>query len=172
MKKLFKLALYAFGAFFALSVVVGVFVGDSEESASPEPVTSNVEQPALEEPKEETKPEPEKVVAEVVKEEPKEEKPSLSLAQQNVLRQAEGYLDYTAFSKVGLVNQLEYEGYSKEDATFAVNNISVDWNEQAGKQAESYLEYSSFSKQGLLDQLLYEGYTKEQADYGVKHVGY
>lgn len=96
----------------------------------------------------------------------------LTLAQQNAIGRAESYLSFTAFSREGLIEQLEYEGYSNADATFAVDAINVDWNEQAALQAEQYLELMSFSRQGLIDQLLYEGFTQEQAEYGASAVGY
>jgi hypothetical protein len=98
--------------------------------------------------------------------------PALTLGQQQAIAQAESYLDFSAFSRTGLIEQLEYEGFSKEDATFAVDNITVDWNEQAAASAESYLEFTSFSRSGLIDQLLYEGFTPEQAEFGVTAVGY
>lgn len=83
------------------------------------------------------------------------------------LDSAESYLDYTAFSRSGLADQLAYEGYSPEAAEYAVANVGADWNEQAARSAEAYLDYTSFSRQGLVDQLMYEGYTPEQAEYGV-----
>jgi hypothetical protein len=61
---------------------------------------------------------------------------------------------------------LEFENYSTEDATWAVDSLNVDWNEQAAKKAEEYLDYTSFSRQGLVDQLVFEGFTSEQAEYG------
>lgn len=97
--------------------------------------------------------------------------PEATISQQNALRSAESYLEYSAFSHSGLVAQLEYEGFSAEDATWGVDRVSVDWNEQAAKSAESYLEYSAFSRSGLVDQLLYEGFTPEQAEYGVSQTG-
>ena len=95
-----------------------------------------------------------------------------SVSQQNAVESAESYLGVSAFSKAGLVEQLEFEGYSNADATYAVNNISVDWFEQAAKSAESYLNVSSFSRQGLIDQLLFEEFTREEAEYGVNAVGF
>lgn len=83
------------------------------------------------------------------------------------LDSAESYLNYTAFSRSGLADQLAYEGYGPEAAEYAVANVGADWNEQAALSAESYLDYTSFSRQGLIDQLAYEGYTPEQAEYGV-----
>ena len=91
--------------------------------------------------------------------------------QENALRTADDYLSFSAFSKTGLIEQLEFEGYSKEDATFAVNSLRVNWKEQAAKSAEDYLEYSGFSRSGLIEQLEFEGFTREQAEYGVTQAG-
>lgn len=90
-----------------------------------------------------------------------------SSGQENAREQAANYLDTSAFSRKGLIDQLEYEGYSIADATYAVDAITVDWSEQAALKAEQYLDTSSFSRSGLLDQLLYEGFTRAQASYGV-----
>lgn len=95
-----------------------------------------------------------------------------TLGEQNALEQAFSYLAYSAFSYDGLIHQLEYEGYTTEEATYAADHCGADWNEQAALQAASYLKYSSFSRQGLIDQLIYEGFTQEQAEYGVSQVGY
>lgn len=94
-----------------------------------------------------------------------------TVAQQQAVKSAESYLRFTNFSRSGLIDQLEYEGFSTEDATWAVDNITVDWNEQAAGSAESYLQFSSFSRSGLIDQLLFEGFTQEQAEYGVNQTG-
>lgn len=104
-----------------------------------------------------------------------------SVSQQNAYRSAVSYLDYSAFSRAGLLEQLtsEYgEGYPPEDAEFAVARLEaeggVDWNAEAAEAAKSYLEYSAFSRQGLLDQLTSqygEQFTPEQAEYGVSTTG-
>ena len=77
-----------------------------------------------------------------------------------------------AFSRSGLIKQLEYEGYTKEEATYAVDHCGADWKEQAAKSAASYLRTMSFSRDGLIKQLEYEGFTHEQAVYGVEQNGY
>lgn len=97
---------------------------------------------------------------------------AVPLEYQNALSKARDYLDYAAFSYTGLIDQLEYEQFSTESATYAADNCGADWNEQASKKAQDYLDFSSFSRQGLIDQLLYEGFTQEQAEYGVTAVGY
>ena len=91
----------------------------------------------------------------------------ISVGKQNALRQANQYLNAMAFSYSGLIEQLEYEGYSTEDATYAVDHCGADWNEQAAKKAEEYLNTMSFSRSGLIEQLEYEGFTHDQAVYGV-----
>ena len=87
----------------------------------------------------------------------------------DVLETAMKYLDYSAFSYKGLVEQLEYEGFSRAEATYGADNCGADWSRQAALKAQSYLEYSSFSKDELYDQLIFEGFTRQQAQYGVDH---
>jgi hypothetical protein len=84
---------------------------------------------------------------------------------------AESYLRSMSFSRTGLIEQLEFEGFDKNDATNAVDSLNVNWNEQAVKKAESYLNSMSFSKSGLIEQLEFEGFTPEQARYGVSRIG-
>jgi hypothetical protein len=72
----------------------------------------------------------------------------------------------SAFSHDGLIGQLEFEGYSTEDATYGADNCGADWNEQAVKKAGQYLSHTSMSRSGLIGQLEFEGFTHEQAAYG------
>lgn len=120
--------------------------------------------------RDQTSPSDDPEVSEPVAEEPAAS--ALTMGQKQAVAQAESYLDHAAFSRTGLIGQLEYEGFSTEDATFAVDNITVDWNEQAAASAASYLEFTSFSRSGLIEQLIYEGFTPEQAEIGVTAVGY
>ncbi len=90
---------------------------------------------------------------------------SPTLGQSNALLAALNYLSFSAFSYEGLIDQLEYEQYSPEEAVYAADNCGADWMEQASKKAESYLSFSAFSYSGLIDQLEYEGFTNEQATY-------
>lgn len=97
---------------------------------------------------------------------------SATLGEKNALKSASNYLSFMPFSYSGLVKQLEFEGYTHEEAVYAADNCGADWNEQAALKAESYLEFSSFSRDGLIAQLEYEGFTRQQAEYGVEAVGY
>lgn len=76
-----------------------------------------------------------------------------------------------AFSRQGLVEQLEYEGFSNADAVYGVDYCGADWMAQAEKKAQEYLDFMSFSRQGLIEQLEYEGFTHEEAVYGVDSTG-
>lgn len=97
--------------------------------------------------------------------------PAMTPNQTNAVNKAQSYLDNQAFSKSGLVKQLKYEGFSNEDSTFAVQNVTVDWLQQADKKAQSYLEFQAFSRSGLIKQLKYEGFTAEEAAHGADSVG-
>lgn len=96
---------------------------------------------------------------------------SLTMGQKNALGQANSYLSLMHFSRSGLIDQLEFEGYTTEDATFAVDNCGADWNEQAAGKAVDYLNTSAFSYSGLVDQLEFEGFSTEEATYGVDACG-
>ena len=89
--------------------------------------------------------------------------------ERNALEKAKQYLSYTAFSYSGLVEQLEYEGYTHSQAVYGADNCGADWNEQSLKKAEQYLSYTAFSYSGLVEQLEYEGFTNSEAAYGAKH---
>jgi len=101
-----------------------------------------------------------------------EEKPKLTVGQQNAVDLAQSYLDYSGFSRTRLIDQLVYEGFSTEDATFGADNAGADWNTECAESAKSYMDYSSFSRQGLADQLAYEGFQQSEIDFGLAAVGY
>jgi len=96
---------------------------------------------------------------------------SETVSQKNAVAKAKSYLDYTAFSHDGLVDQLEYDQFSHADAVYGVDNSGANWNEQAAKKAKSYMEYSAFSRGSLIDQLKYDKFTQAQAEYGANAVG-
>ena len=79
-----------------------------------------------------------------------------TVSQEQALGAAQDYLNVTAFSRAGLIDQLSSSagsGFSKADATWAVDHLSVNWNEQAVKAAKDYLQLTHFSCNGLIEQL-------------------
>lgn len=97
--------------------------------------------------------------------------PASTVSQRNAVRSADDYLDFTAFSREGLIKQLEFDDFSTADATFAVDHITVDWNERAAKAAEGDLDFSGFFRGGLIAQLEFDGFTPAQAAYGATAAG-
>jgi len=102
----------------------------------------------------------------------------ITFAMQNAQDSATSYLDFTGFSRLGLIEQLSSQygdGYALADATWAVDSLGVNWNEQAVRSAKSYLDFTSFSRQGLIEQLSSaygDQYTVAQATYAADKVGY
>ncbi|GAA0631236.1 hypothetical protein GCM10009547_38910 [Sporichthya brevicatena] len=103
--------------------------------------------------------------------------PAMTMSQKNAVRSAESYLELMPFSKLGLIRQLSSsagDGYSKADATFAVNQLKVDWNEQAYRAAQAYVDMMAFSRSGLIQQLTSSAgdqYTNAQATFAVNKLG-
>lgn len=175
-----KIAWIVTGALVALGLIIGAVSPKASPSSLPAPASSTTvveeaadDETAVVETEPATTPEATATVAPPVQAvAPAPAAPELTLSQQNAVRSASQYPDYTAFSRSGLIGQLEYEGYATADAEFAVDHLAPDWNQQAALSAQSYLDYTSFSRQGLIDQLIYEGFTPEQAEFGTAAVGY
>ena len=95
-----------------------------------------------------------------------DESSGATIAEKNAIKTAENYLDFTAFSREGLIDQLEFEGFTTDEATYGADNCNADWMQQAILSAKNYLDFSAFSESGLIDQLEFEGFTTEEAVYG------
>lgn len=89
-----------------------------------------------------------------------------STEESEAILKAVDYLDGQMFSKKGLIEQLEFDGYPAKTAAAAVGTIKIDWNVEAAGKAKEYLDGQHFSKSGLIAQLEYDGFTKAQATYG------
>ncbi|MDE5768644.1 MAG: Ltp family lipoprotein [Oscillospiraceae bacterium] len=89
-----------------------------------------------------------------------------------VLQCALQFIEFSDYSYNGLVEILEFQGYSHEEAMYAADNCEADWNAEAIESAEGYLKVRNFSKEELINQLLSVGYTQEQAEYGANAVNY
>lgn len=112
------------------------------------------------------------VQIEDAKEEVEKVEEKISIGEKNAKEKAESYLKIMDFSKEGLKEQLEFEGFTLEEIEYAVNNCKVDWFEEAAGKADTYLDTMSFSRESLYNQLEFEGFTHEEIEYGLKSVGY
>lgn len=103
--------------------------------------------------------------------------PEYTTSQSNALRAAKNYLDFMPFSRKGLIDQLSSkagDGYSVADATFAVNHLSVDWDQEAVEAAKNYQDIMPMSRAGMIEQLSSaygDQYTVEQATHAADVLG-
>lgn len=135
-------------------------LGTQADTTEPEPLPKS--EPALgPDPAPATEPKPK----------PAPQTPSTTMGQQNALKSAKSYLNYSAFSYLDLIEQLEYEKYTTEEATWAADNCGADWYAEALKAAKKYIDYSAFSYTDLIEQLKYEKFTEDQAKYGADYCG-
>jgi len=96
-----------------------------------------------------------------------------TVSQHSAIQDAESYLQSEpGFSKLGLIGQLEYDKFSPADARFAVNHITVNWDQQAAADAKGYMQTEGgFSYGSLVQQLEYDKFTPAQAAHGARSVG-
>lgn len=93
--------------------------------------------------------------------------PTETVAQINAIAKAKSYLRSSSFSRKGLIEQMEFSGFSIDDATYGVDKLKTDWNAQAILKAKSYLRSSSFSRKSLIEQMEFTGFSSNEALYGV-----
>ena len=98
-------------------------------------------------------------------------KPAAADSKDDAVSRAKSYIKSSGFSRDGLVDQLEFEGFTKEEAEYGADNCGADWFEMAEKKAKSYIKTMGFSRDGLVDQLEYNQFTKEEAEYGADNCG-
>jgi hypothetical protein len=162
---------WVWAAVFILFIAIVVSGGNNDKKsvAGPGEVVE-VQEQVLKESEEEVAEEP--VEAPNTTETSSGETDSATLGEKNAAKSASNYLDIMPFSYSGLVKQLEFEGYTQEEAVYGVDKCDADWNEQAAKSASNYLDIMPFSRTELISQLEFEGFTRQQAEYGVQAVGY
>jgi Host cell surface-exposed lipoprotein len=105
--------------------------------------------------------------------------PQYTAAQQQAIDAANSYIQMgSGFSREGLIQQLDSSagnGFSEALATFAVDHIRVNWDNQAKEAAQGYMQSEpGWSFNGLVQQLessAGSGFTYAQAVYGAKSVG-
>ncbi len=87
------------------------------------------------------------------------------------VKDAQTLIQAKAFSRQGLIDQLESMGHPYSEAEEAADSLGADWNSMALKQATSFLSYMALSEPQLAVQLISAGFTAEEADYAVRNCG-
>ena len=135
------------------------------EETTPEPTEEVVEEEdEVEEEEEQVEVDP---TPDVTEKDPSAEH---TTSQENAIRSAKNYLSFMHFSREGLIQQLEFDDYTTEDAEYAVDSLEIDYMEQAAGAAKDYLDFTGFSRSGLITQLEFDGFTTEQAEHGADSV--
>jgi RPA family protein len=98
------------------------------------------------------------------------------MGQSNALKKAESYSRLMHMSKRRLYDQLtsEYgEGFTAEEAQYAIDNINADWKANALETAKSYQKNLNMSKSRIYQQLTSEygeKFTAEEAQYAIDNL--
>ena len=93
--------------------------------------------------------------------------------ERNALASAQTYLSVMNFSYQGIIDMLEYEGYSETECKYAADNCGADWNEQASKAARVYVENEELTSEDrdyLIGSLEADGFSTEEAEHGANSV--
>ena len=99
-----------------------------------------------------------------------------TIGQKNALKKAETYSNMMHMSKNGIYRQLtsEYgEGFSEEEAQYAIDNMNADWNANALEKAKTYQNMMNMSKSAIYKQLVSEygeDFTEEEAQYAIDNL--
>lgn len=87
------------------------------------------------------------------------------------LKRARSYGRIFHMSRNGIYEQLtsDVEGFTPEAAQYAVDNLDMDYRENAYQKAQDYFEKMNMSKEGIYNQLISSagGFTLEEAQYAV-----
>jgi len=115
-------------------------------------------------------------VQEPAKEEPEKKEETVPREYRAALTKAQLYADTMHMSKAGIYDQLtsEYgEQFPADAAQYAIDNLEVNWKENALKKAQEYAELMSMSDADIYDQLISEHgekFTKEEAQYAIDNL--
>lgn len=152
----------------------------SEEKATREAKEAEekvvAEQKALEKAEAKAKAEAEQKAKDKAEAEAKAKEDSIPREHKSALKTAEVYAETMHMSKAGIYDQLTSdfgEGFPKESAQYAIDNIVFDWKENALKSAQTYAETMNMSDSAIYDQLVSdygEKFTPEEAKYAIDNL--
>lgn len=98
------------------------------------------------------------------------EKPKLTAEQKDAVGRVNGNMRTEHYSKVGLIAQLESEGFSNEVAVFAVDYDKPDFNAAALGKAQMLVNNNGVAVENVSAELEALGFTAEEIDYAVSNL--
>lgn len=91
----------------------------------------------------------------------------------NLKEDAKESVKYFGYSEKEAVEQLVKKGYSKKESEKALDDLKIDWVDQATKRGVDHCTNGYYSKAHLIDTLVkYDGFTKKQAEEGVEKMNH
>ena len=88
--------------------------------------------------------------------------------EKNALAAANLYLSTVPYSYQGLIDQLEFDGYTSSEAKYGADNCKADWKELAKLDALNYLGTMPMSEKKLREQLQFDGFLDDEIDYAIE----
>lgn len=83
---------------------------------------------------------------------------------------AKDYVESYSYSRIGVIEELISDGFTKEQSIYGADNCDANWNTQALRMTKEYLEADSYSKLDLIRELESDYFTHEEAVYAAEHV--
>lgn len=102
-------------------ILIGVPAEQQDPALTPEPATENDLMETATPTNDET--DIKELEPETTNQVKKEPESKVTLGEKNALRKAKEYLNYTAFSHSGLIAQLEYEGFTRQQAEYGAKSV-------------------------------------------------
>ena len=99
------------------------------------------------------------------------EEPELTSTEEQALETAQNRIDREGYGRLALVDTLRYEdGFSKADATFAVDNVRANWRQEAVERAQARIDGPPYTPTSLIAHVKQEGFSRDEAAFAVDHV--
>lgn len=87
------------------------------------------------------------------------------------MRSAENYLRSQGISRLGLIDQLQFEQFSEEDARYATEQSGADWNAEAVEAAQDFLSRNPYDAKTLTVLTESMGFTEDEVTHAVDEAG-
>lgn len=90
----------------------------------------------------------------------------------NAYNTAKKRVDNDAMSRSAVYKDLINNGYSDEEALYAVDECGIDWNDSCYRYGKFRLKYNNFSKKQLETDLQGKGFEQSEIEYALDKLGY
>lgn len=96
----------------------------------------------------------------------------VKLGHKNAYNRAKKLVDDDAQSRKVVYEDLLKNGFSEEEAKYAVDDCDIDWNNSCYREGKYKLKYNNYSKKQLDEYLQGKGFKKSEITYALDKLGY